>query len=99
MYQRVVQTYPNRVGTVLTPQERVQLAVADLGLSVFETVGLIFHAYVNIGRVRAKKLAPPRQTYPQRLHLPAGGAGGRGRVRWGTLCVSNSARRLPVLEA
>ena len=76
-----------RLGMVLTPQEREQIEVAELGLGELERTGLQIVVYVNTDRYCAKELILfPRQTCPQHRHPPVGTDPGKMetfRCRWG----------------
>jgi D-lyxose ketol-isomerase len=76
-----------RLGVVLTPQERGQIEVAELGLGELERTGLQIVVYVNTDRYCAKELILfPRQTCPQHRHPPIGQDLGKMetfRCRWG----------------
>ncbi len=65
-------------GTVLTPEERVTIEVADFGLSRLEEMGLEVVVYVNTDRYCAKDLVLfPRQTCPEHRHPPFDGTPGK----------------------
>lgn len=76
-----------RLGMVLTPQEREQIEVAELGLGELEQTGLQIVVYINTDRYCAKELILfPRQTCPQHRHPPVGTDPGKMetfRCRWG----------------
>lgn len=76
-----------RLGMVLTPQEREQIEVAELGLGELERTGLQIVVYINTDRYCAKELILfPRQTCPQHRHPPVGTDPGKMetfRCRWG----------------
>lgn len=78
-----------RLGVVLTPQEREQIEVAELGLGELERTGLQIVVYINTDRYCAKELILfPRQTCPQHRHPPVGVEPGKMetfRCRWGTV--------------
>jgi D-lyxose ketol-isomerase len=60
-------------GIVLTPAERGQIEVADLGLGELERTGLQILTYVNTERVCAKELVLfPHQLFPEHRHPPVG---------------------------
>lgn len=75
------------LGVVLTPQEREQIEVAELGLGELERTGLQIVVYINTDRYCAKELILfPRQTCPQHRHPPVGADPGKMetfRCRWG----------------
>ncbi len=71
-----------RIGIVLTPEERENIEVAELGLGELERTGLELVVYVNNDRYCAKELILlPRQTCPQHRHPPV--PDGRGGTRPG----------------
>jgi D-lyxose ketol-isomerase len=76
-----------RAGIVVTPHERENIEVAELGLGEFETTGLQLIVYENNPRYCAKELILlPRQTCPEHLHPPVGAEAGKMetfRCRWG----------------
>jgi D-lyxose ketol-isomerase len=78
-----------RAGIVLTPSERNNIEVVDLGLGELETTGLQIVVYVNTERVCAKELVLfPRQTCPEHRHPPIGDTPGKEetfRCRQGTV--------------
>jgi D-lyxose ketol-isomerase len=98
-WQQVAQEYLNRAGIVLTPQERDQIEIADLGLGEFEQTGLALVVYINTERVCAKELILlPGQTCPQHLHPPVGGEPGKEetfRCRWGEVYLYVSGEPTP----
>ena len=76
-----------RLGVVLTPREREQIEVAELGLGELERTGLQIVVYINTDRYCAKELILfPQQTCPQHRHPPVGAEPGKMetfRCRWG----------------
>jgi D-lyxose ketol-isomerase len=76
-----------RLGVVLTPKEREQIEVVELGLGELERTGLQIVVYINTDRYCAKELILfPRQTCPQHRHPPVGADPGKMetfRCRWG----------------
>lgn len=67
-----------RAGIVLTPSERDDIEVVDLGLGELETTGVQIVVYVNTERVCAKELVLlPRQTCPEHRHPPIGDTPGK----------------------
>jgi len=86
-YQQKAYEYLQRAGIVLTPAERENIEIADLGLGEFERTGLALVTYVNTERVCAKELVLlPGQTCPEHLHPPVDGKPGKEetfRCRWG----------------
>jgi len=76
-----------QAGIVITPEERLNIEVAELGLGELEHTGLELVVYINTDRYCAKELILfPRQTCPEHRH-PAVAAGvGKMetfRCRWG----------------
>ncbi|MHC4397208.1 MAG: D-lyxose/D-mannose family sugar isomerase [Planctomycetota bacterium] len=66
--------YLDKVGIVLTEQEKQNIEIADFGLDEPERTGLQIITYVNTGRCCAKELILfPHQTCPEHRH-PAVGA-------------------------
>src|SRR5713226_8795096 len=97
--------YLDRVGIVLTSEERDNIEVADFGLGELETTGLELVVYVNTERVCAKELVLfPHQTCPEHRHPPIGEDPGKEetfRCRWGTvyLYVEGEATPYPAVQA
>jgi len=87
--QTQARQYLERAGIVLTPEESMNIEVADFGLGELETTGLELVVYVNTHRVCAKELVLfPRQTCPEHRHPPIGDEPGKEetfRCRWGTV--------------
>lgn len=85
--QRSAETFFERAGIALTPEERAHIEIADFGLSDLHRQGLALITYVNTERVCAKELVLfPRQTCPEHRHPPIEGAPGKEetfRCRWG----------------
>jgi len=83
------QTYFERAGIVLRPDEVEGTEVADFGLGELETTGLELITYVNTERVCAKELVLfPGQTCPEHRHPPIAGEPGKEetfRCRWGSV--------------
>ncbi len=60
-----------QAGIALTPEERGNMEVVDLGLGEFERTGLTLVVYVNTDRYCAKELILlPGQTCPEHRHPP-----------------------------
>ena len=77
-YQQLAYEYLQRAGIVLTPEERENIEIADLGLGEYEKTGLALVTYVNTERVCAKELVLlPGQTCPEHLHPPVNGKPGK----------------------
>lgn len=76
-----------QLGIALTPQERANIEIADLGLDDLEHQGLELVTYINNDRYCAKELVLfPRQTCPEHRHPPVGSDPGKMetfRCRWG----------------
>jgi D-lyxose ketol-isomerase len=79
----------DQAGIALTPAERGNIEVADLGLGELERTGLELVTYVNTDRYCAKEIVLlPRQTCPEHRHPPVAGGPGKMetfRCRWGTV--------------
>lgn len=77
----------NKVGIVLTNEEKDQIEVATFGLDDLEKQGLELITYENNERYCAKELVLfPRQTCPEHKHPPVGSDPGKMetfRCRWG----------------
>jgi D-lyxose ketol-isomerase len=70
-WQQVALEYLDKAGIVLTPTEREQIEVADLGLGEYQQTGLALVVYFNDEKYCAKELIlMPRQTCPQHKHPP-----------------------------
>ena len=68
----------NKVGIVITPEERANIEVADFGLSDLEHIGLELITYVNTDRVCAKELVLfPGQICPEHRHPTIDGRPGK----------------------
>lgn len=76
-----------RAGIIITPEERRNIEVAELGLGELEKTGLELVVYVNTDRYCAKELVLfPRQTCPEHRHPEVAGSTGKMetfRCRWG----------------
>jgi D-lyxose ketol-isomerase len=76
-----------RAGIVITPEERMNIEVAELGLGEFEKTGLQLVVYINTDRYCAKELILfPHQTCPEHRHPGGDGMAGKMetfRCRWG----------------
>jgi D-lyxose ketol-isomerase len=76
-----------QAGIVITPDERQNIEVAELGLGELESTGLELVVYVNTDRYCAKELILfPRQTCPEHRHPEVAGSIGKMetfRCRWG----------------
>lgn len=79
--------YFERVGIVLTEQEKKDIEVADFDLGDLENIGLEVLVYVNTNRVCAKELVMfPDQTCPEHKHPTKNDESGKEetfRCRWG----------------
>jgi D-lyxose ketol-isomerase len=79
-------------GIVLTPAERAEIEVTDLGLGDLERTGLQLVVYVNTERVCAKELVLfPHQAFPEHRHPPVGDDPGKEetfRCRAGSVLLS-----------
>jgi D-lyxose ketol-isomerase len=91
------------LGIVLTPQERDNIEIAELGLGELERTGLQIVVYVNTDRYCAKELVLfPRQTCPQHKHPPIGNEQGKMetfRCRWGKVWLYVEGERGATLHA
>jgi D-lyxose ketol-isomerase len=78
-----------RAGIVITPEERRNIEVAELGLGELEKTGLELVMYINTDRYCAKELVLfPRQTCPEHRHPGVAGSPGKMetfRCRWGSV--------------
>src|SRR3970040_607247 len=85
--QQQAREYLSRAGIAITPEETVNIEVADFGLNELDSTGLELVVYVNTERVCAKELVLfPRQTCPEHYHPPVAGEPGKEetfRCRWG----------------
>src|SRR5215213_11420350 len=85
--QQQAKEYLSRAGIVITPEEAVNIEVADFGLNELDGTGLELVVYVNTDRVCAKELVLfPHQTCPEHRHPPVAGEPGKEetfRCRWG----------------
>lgn len=84
--QRTAEMFAH-LGIALTPQERANIEIAELGLGDLEHQGLELVTYINNDRYCAKELVLfPRQTCPEHRHPPVGPDPGKQetfRCRWG----------------
>jgi len=80
-------TYFEKVGIVLTKEEKANIEVVDFGLGDLEHTGLELVVYVNTDRCCAKELLLfPHQTCAEHKHPPVEGKPGKEetfRCRWG----------------
>jgi D-lyxose ketol-isomerase len=78
-----------RAGIIITPEERRNIEVAELGLGELEKTGLELVVYINTDRYCAKELVLfPRQTCPEHRHPDMAGIPGKMetfRCRWGSV--------------
>jgi len=85
--QQRTATLLTQVGIALTPQEREQIEIVELGLGEVERTGLQIVVYINTDRYCAKELVLfSRQTCPEHKHPPVGVEPGKMetfRCRWG----------------
>jgi len=87
-WRRMLCGYLKKAGIVITKKETEALDTADLGLGIFETIGLGVLVYVNTERCCAKELAMlPWQICPEHRHPPVNktnpGKEETFRCRWG----------------
>jgi D-lyxose ketol-isomerase len=98
-YQAIAYEYLQKAGIVLTPEERANIEIADLGLGEYETTGLALVTYINTERCCAKELVlMPGQTCPEHLHPPVNGQPGKEetfRCRWGEVYLYVSGEPTP----
>ena len=88
---------------VLTPEERKNIEVAELGLGELELTGLEIVVYVNTDRYCAKELVLfPRQTCPEHRHPQVDGDPGKTetfRCRWGVVYLYTEGPATPRIKA
>jgi D-lyxose ketol-isomerase len=89
---------------VLTPFEKDDIEVTDLGLGDFRHIGLQLLVYENNGRYCAKELILlPRQTCPEHRHPPINhrnaGKQETFRCRWGEVYLHVAGDRTPKAKA
>ncbi len=88
---------------VLTPEERENIEVVELGLGELERTGLQIIVYVNTDRYCAKELVLfPRQSCPQHRHPPIGNDPGKMetfRCRWGKVWLYVEGEQAATLHA
>ena len=86
--QKALEMY-EKAHIVLTPREKENLEVADLGLGDLWNTGLEIVTYVNTERCCAKEMVLfPHQTCPEHRHAPLPGYPGKEetfRCRYGTV--------------
>ncbi len=92
-----------RAGIVLTPQEKANIEVADLGLGEIEQTGLELVVYINTDRYCAKEIILfPRQTCSEHRHPDVAGARGKMetfRCRWGKVLLYVPGERARDVQA
>lgn len=72
-YQKQCEKMLDDAGIALTPENRANIEIAELGLDEFERTGLGLITYENNDRYCAKELMMfPRQTCPEHKHPPVG---------------------------
>lgn len=77
-YRELAAGYLERSGIVLTPGERKEIEIADLGLGEFTVQGLAIVTYINTAIYCAKELVLlPGQTCPQHRHPEIDGKPGK----------------------
>lgn len=88
-YSAKAQTYLEKAGIAITPEERSRIEVAEYGLGCLDQVGLELVVYVNTERCCAKELVLlPHQTCPEHRHPAINGEAGKEetfRCRYGTV--------------
>jgi len=99
---RTVEMLDN-AGIVVTPEEKVNIEVADLGLGELERTGLELVVYVNTDRYCAKEIVLfPRQTCPEHRHPEVEGQPGKMetfRCRWGQVFLYVEGEATPDFKA
>jgi len=98
--QRQAAAMLKKAGIVITRREASTIEAADVGLGIFEQVGLGVLVYVNTERCCAKELALwPRQTFPEHRHPPISatnpGKEETFRCRWGLVYLYVPGPRSP----
>ena len=90
-------------GIAITPEERKNIEVADLGLGELERTGVQILTYINNDRYCAKELVLfPGQTCPEHLHPPVEGKPGKMetfRCRWGKVWLYVEGEPTPEIQA
>ena len=91
--------YYDKAGIYLKDEEKANLEVADMGLGMFEQIGIIIHTYISTKRVSAKEMVLlPYQICPEQTHPPYNECEGKEesfRVRYGTLYVYTEGEPVP----
>ncbi len=89
----------DRLGIVVTPQERENIEIAEFGLGELDRTGLELVTYINNERYCAKELVLfPRQTCPEHRHPPVGDDPGKMetfRCRWGKVWLDVEGQPTP----
>ena len=92
-----------KAGIVLTPEEKKNIEIAELGLGELESTGLEIVVYVNTDRYCAKELVLfPRQTCPEHRHPQVDGDPGKMetfRCRWGIVYLYTEGAATPKIKA
>jgi len=92
-----------KAGIAITPEERQNLEVADLGLGEFERTGLTLVVYTNNDSYCAKEIVMfPGQTCPEHQHPPVAGGPGKletFRCRWGKVWIYSEGEPTPSPKA
>jgi D-lyxose ketol-isomerase len=92
----------DRIGIVVTPEERDNIEVAAFGLDDLERQGLELITYVNTDRYCAKELILfPRQTCPEHRHPDVEGQRGKMetfRCRWGKVWLYVEGDPAPAIQ-
>lgn len=100
--QRTAEMFAH-LGIALTPAERANIEIADLGLGDLEHQGLELVTYINNDRYCAKELVLfPRQTCPEHRHPPIGSDPGKMetfRCRWGKVFLYVEGPRTAQIQA
>ena len=89
LYSAKAQSYLEKAGIAITPEERGRVEVAEYGLGCLDQIGLELVVYVNTERCCAKELVLlPYQTCPEHRHPSIDGEQGKEetfRCRYGTV--------------
>jgi len=92
-----------KAAIAITPQEREDLEVIDLGLGEFERTGLTLVVYINNDSYCAKEIVMfPGQTCPEHRHPPVSGGPGKletFRCRWGKVWIYSEGEPTPSPKA
>ena len=74
--------YYEKVGIVLTEEEKRNIEVLDFDIGIPNDVGLQLLTYINTEKVCAKEMVLfPYQTCPQHIHVPTNGMPGKEETK------------------